>query len=426
MKAIVDCNNFYCSCERLFKPNLKNKPVVVLSNNDGCIISISDEAKKLGIKMATPYFIAKKIIEEHDVATFSSNYSLYGDLSRRVMETVKTVVPAECVEVYSVDEAFLDLSYADPPQLYEVAKEIKERVELWTGISVSIGVAPTKTLAKVANHIAKKNKQKTGCIQILNTEEKIAAALQKTPAGDIWGVGTRSALKLENIGITDAWQLKQLPEEWCRKNLGGVVGVRLSKELRGEPSIELEEQLKNKKMITTTRMFGTQVTEIKDVKEAVATYVSRAAEKLRRQQSAAKLIIVYVVPKEEGDHVKYRHGPTESAQIILPAATSVTSELIKPAMQLVERLYKKGNIYKKAGVILGRLEPDAAIQGNLFVEEAKNSKRYLMNMLDNINFSMRDDVVKFASSGTEKNWKMRQELRSSRYTTRWQELRLIN
>ncbi len=426
MKAIIDCNNFYCSCERLFRTELKHKPVVVLSNNDGCIISISDEAKKLGIKMATPYFLAKKIIEEHKVGTFSSNYNLYGDLSRRVMDTVKTLVPEECVEVYSVDEAFLDLSYAAPAELYNVAKEIKERVELWTGISVSIGVALTKALAKVANYRAKKDKKGTGCIHVLDTEEKIADALQKTPVGDIWGVGTRSALKLQNIGITDAWQLKQMPEEWCRKNLGGVVGVRLIKELRGEPSIDLEEQLKNKKMITTTRMFGVQVTEIKDIKEAVATYVSRAAEKLRRQQSAAKLITVYVVPKEEGDHIKYRHGSMESAHIILPAATSATNELIKPAMQLVEGLYKKGNIYKKAGVILGGLEPDASIQANLFVANSKNCKRYLMDMLDNINFSMRDDAVKFASSGTEKNWKMRQDLCSPRYTTRWSELRLIN
>lgn len=196
-----------------------------------------------------------------------------------------------------------------------------------------------------------------------------------------------------------------MPEEWARKNLGGVVGVRLVKELRGEPSIDLEEQLKNKKMITTTRMFGTVVTEIKDIKEAVATYVSRAAEKLRRQQSAAKVVTVYVVPQEKGEHVKYRHGPTESAHIILPSATSVTNELIKPAMQLVERLYKKGNTYKKAGVILGSLEPDASIQANLFAANSKNCKRYLMNTLDNINFSMRDDVVKFASSGTEKTGK---------------------
>jgi DNA polymerase V len=422
MKAIIDCNNFYCSCERLFRPELKNKPVVVLSNNDGCIISISDEAKKLGIKMATPYFMAKKIIDEHKIATFSSNYNLYGDLSRRVMDTVRTMLPAGSVEVYSVDEAFLDLKHVAPEQLHNVARNIKERVELWTGISVSVGVAPTKTLAKVANHMAKKDKKATGCVMVLNSAEKIAEALQQTPVGEIWGVGSRSALKLENIGITGAFQLKQMPDEWVRKNLGGVVGVRLLKELRGEPSIDLDEQLSTKKMITTTRMFGCKVTELKDVQEAVATYVSRAAEKLRRQRSAAKVLTVYVVPQEKGEHVKYRHGPTESTHVTLPVATSVTNELIKPAMHLVERLFIKGNIYKKAGVVLSDLEPDKSIQANMFVSQASNQSRYLMDIIDNVNFSMRDDILKFASSGTEKNWKMRQELRSPRYTSRWDEL----
>lgn len=425
MKAIIDCNNFYCSCERLFRPELKNKPVVVLSNNDGCIISISDEAKKLGIKVATPFFMAKKIIQQHSIATFSSNYNLYGDVSRRVMDTVRTMLPDNCVEVYSVDEAFLDFSHVPLAELSETAFNIRKRVEQWTGISVSIGVAPTKTLAKVANHRAKKNKSKTNCVVVFATAEAITDALQNTPVGDVWGVGSRKALKLNEYGITDAWQLKQMSEEWARKNLGGVVGVRLIKELRGEPCIVMEEQLHDKKMITTTRMFGCQVTEMKDVQEAVATYISRASEKLRRQRSAAKMITVYVVPKEKGEHMKYKHRPTESTSIILPAATSDTALLIKPAMSMVEKLFNKGNIYKKAGVILSGLEPDKSIQSNLFVPPSHNSRRFLMNTLDNINFSMRDDIVKFASSGTTKDWKMRQELRSNRYTTRWEELKQI-
>lgn len=425
MKAIIDCNNFYCSCERLFRPELKNKPVVVLSNNDGCIISISDEAKKLGIKMATPFFMAKKIIEENQVAIFSSNYNLYGDLSRRVMDTVRTILPDGCVEVYSVDEAFLDLSQVANSQLYKIAKEIKERVELWTGISVSIGVASTKTLAKMANHIAKKNKEKTKCVMVLDSAEAIAAALQKTPVRDIWGIGTRSALKLENIGITDAWQLKQMPEAWARQHLGGVVGVRLIKELRGTPSIEMEEQLKSKKMITTSRMFGCRVSELKDVQEAVATYISRAAEKLRRQRSASKIVTVYVVPKEEKESAGFRHGPIESASVILQAATSDTALLIKQALVLTEKLYKKDCVYKKAGIMLSGLEPDKSIQANLFAAPSKNASCLLMNTLDNLNFSMRNDIVKFASAGTKKDWKMRQELRSDRYTSRWEELKLI-
>lgn len=376
--------------------------------------------------MATPFFLAKQIIEKHEIAVFSSNYNLYGDMSRRVMETVRTMMPVNSVEVYSVDEAFLDFSHVPQKDVVTEAMNIRKKVEQWTGISVSIGVAPTKTLAKAANLLAKKDKNGTGCIMVLDTAEKITAALQKIQAGDIWGVGSRKAIKLAGIGITDAWQLKQLSEEWAGKHLGGVVGVRLIKELRGTPAIEMEEPLKIKKMITTTRMFGCRVTELKDVQEAVATYVSRAAEKLRRQQSAAKVVTVYVVPKEEGLQSKFSHGSAETAYIILPAATSDTAELIKPAMTLLQKLYKKGNVYKKAGVLLGGLEPDRSIQSNLFATPAKNAHRYLMSTLDNINFSMRNDIVKFATAGVKKDWKMRQELRSLRYTTRWEELKLIN
>jgi DNA polymerase V len=341
------------------------------------------------------------------------------------METIHTLLPRECIEVYSIDEAFLDLSHVAPGKLATVAKHIKDTVEQWTGIAVSIGVAPTKTLAKLANRFGKKNPKRQGVV-VLDTPEKVTAALQHTEVGDIWGVGNRKALKLQEMGITDAWQLKQMPEEWMRKNLGGVVGVRLLKELRGEPCIQLDEQREKKKMITTTRMFGCQVTEIKYVKEAVATYVSRAAEKLRRQKSAAKVLTVFVVPKEEGENIKYRHGPTETAYVVLPAATSSTNDLIKPAMDLVDKLFKENKIYKKAGVILSELEPDTSIQSNLYVPARKNETRYLMDMIDNLNFSMRDDIIKFGSAGTEKNWKMRQELRSPRYTTRWNELPKVN
>ncbi len=375
--------------------------------------------------MATPYFLSKPIIEKHKIATFSSNYNLYGELSRRVMDTVQTLLPKGCVEVYSVDEAFLDLSHIAPEELRNTAIDIKERVEQWTGISVSIGVAPTKTLAKVANHIAKKNKEKTGCVMVLDAEEKIADALNKTKVRDVWGVGSRKAVKLENIGIADAWQLKQMPEAWARKHLGGVVGVRLIKELCGEEAVKMDKELTNKKMITTTRMFGQPVTQLSDVKEAVATYTSRAAEKLRRQQSSAKNIYVFVVPKVKSDNETFSHGPMVGQHIILPYATSVTNQLIKPALQLAERLFEPGKEYKKAGVILSGLEPDETIQGNLFASHATNNQRLLMDMIDNVNFSMRNDILKFGASGTEKNWKMRQELRSPRYTTRWKELREV-
>jgi DNA polymerase V len=422
MKAIVDCNNFYCSCERLFKPHLDKKPVVVLSNNDGCIVSRSDEAKKLGVEMAGPYFMAKPLIEKHDVAVFSSNYNLYGDLSWRVMETLRIMLGKKNVEVYSVDEAFVDLSIFPPEDLQAIAKEIRTTVEDWTGIKVSVGVAPTKVLAKLANRMAKKDKQKTDCITVLETEEKISAALHKTPVSDIWGVGYQYAQKLKELwGIYDAWQLRNLSEEFAHTHLGGVVGIRLVRELKGIISKEMEDELVNKKMIATTRMFGSAVGDIDSIKEAVATYTSRAAEKLRRQHSAARIINVFVVAKGENHNVDFR-GATHSDHITLPTATSFTNELIKPAVALVDKLYEKGKFYKKAGVMLSGIVPDMSIQGNLFVSENKNCERKLMDMIDNINFSQRDDVLKFAASGTTRDWKMRQELRSPRYTTRWDEL----
>ena len=423
MKAIIDCNSFYCSCERLFLPHLDTKPVVVLSNNDGCIISRSDEAKNLGVEMAGPYFKAKPLIEKYDVATFSSNYNLYGDLSWRVMETLRMMLGKDNVEVYSVDEAFLNLDEFAEQDLHQVAMNIKDTVELWTGIKVSVGVAPTKVLSKVANHLAKKNKVATNCVVVLDKKEKISKALQDTPIGEVWGVGRQYAQKLmEMNAVFTAFDLTKKTEEWANKNLGGVVGIRLIKELKGEIANKMKDELTVKKMIATTRMFGSPVKNIGDIKEAIATYTSRAAEKLRRQQSAASIISVFVVPKEQSHNTYFSHGPTVSSYVTLPVATSATNELIKPAVKLVDKLYEPGRIYKKAGVILSGLVPDINIQGNLFFSENKNSNRFLMSMLDNVNFAMRDDVLKFAASGTSRDWKMRQELRSPRYTTRWNEL----
>lgn len=426
MFAIVDCNSFYCSCERLFRPDIWEKPVVVLSNNDGCIISRTDEAKQLGVEMAGPYFKSKPIIQQYSIETFSSNYNLYGELSWRVMETLRLLVGKENVEVYSVDEAFLNLKEFSGFDLTEVVKEIRKAVERATGIAVSVGAAPTKVLSKVANRLSKKNKKQTDCIMILQTEEEINEALCKTAVDDLWGVGRQYAMKLHNFEIHDAYQLKQMPEVWAQKNLGGVVGVRLIKELKGEPAIEMHEELDTKKMIATTRMFGTPVKELKDIKEAVATYTTRAAEKLRRQKGAASVITVFLVPKEvQKPGERFRHGPTVSKSVSLPHATSITNELIKEATKVAEKIFEKGNLYKKAGVMLSGIVPDENIQANLFVPASKNNGRMLMNVIDNINFSMRDDIVKFASSGTEKDWKMRQELRSPRYTTRWNELREV-
>jgi DNA polymerase V len=422
MKAIVDCNSFYCSCERLFRPDLLNKPVVVLSNNDGCIISRTDEAKKIGVGMAAPYYQNRAVIEKNDVAVFSSNYHLYGDLSMRVMDTLRLLVGQNRIEVYSVDEAFLDVSMIPEHELHDAAKEIKEVTEQWTGIKVSIGVAPTKVLSKVANRLSKKDKQGTRGVMILDTPGKIKEALESTPIDDLWGIGRQYATKLKNFGIENGWQLRNMQEEWCRKNLGGIVGVRLIKELKGMPCIPMKDPLEIKTMIATTRMFGRPVHELNDLKEAVATYASRAAEKIRRQHCATTFLDVFVVTNGFLDQ-KYEYNPqTRHSHMVLPKATSNTNELIGHAVPLVERLFRPNVKYLKAGVILGGLVPDNSIQSNLFATHAQNQLPSLMSAIDNINFSMRDDVVKYLATGLKRNWKMRQQLRSKRYTTRWNEL----
>ena len=421
MKAIIDCNSFYCSCERLFHPHLEHKPVVVLSNNDGCIVSRSDEAKALGVQMAGPYFLAKPMIEQHNVATFSSNYNLYGDLSWRVMETLRILLGTENVEVYSVDEAFLDLG-EEEQDWYATGLMIRERVEQWTGIKVSIGIAPSKVLSKVANHLAKKNKLATQCVVVLDTKDRIDDALKKTRVGSIWGVGRQYAQKMEMYAIYTAYDLSRKSVEWAHRHLGGVVGTRLVKELQGESVKVMEKELTEKRMIATTRMFGHIVKEKNDIKEAIATYTAKAAEKLRRQGSAANTISIFVVAKGQDHSTNFQHGSSIGSYTRLPVATSSTHELIKPAVALVDKIFKEGTSYKKAGVMLSGLVPDASIQGNLFTEEKHNGKRLLMNMVDNVNFAMRDDMVKFAASGTNRDWKMRMEMRSPRYTTRWDEL----
>jgi DNA polymerase V len=421
MKAIVDCNSFYCSCERVFRPELSNKPVVVLSNNDGCIISRSDEAKALGVDMTGPYFMAKTLIEQHKVEVFSSNYNLYGDLSWRVMSILEETVGKENVEVYSVDEAFLNLENFSNQQLQSLGGYLRDTIELWTGIKVSIGIAPTKTLSKLANKIAKDQKQLSKGVMLLYSEEMISNVLKTTQVETIWGIGGQYKHKLKELGIDTAWHLRNLPENTARRHLGGVVGVRLVKELRGEPCIEMNQELDRKKMIATTRMFGSVVTNVCDLKEAVASYTARAGEKLRRQQSAASVISTFLVAQEKVDGPHFKHGPTVSTYTTLAIPTSLTNELIKPAVAMVDKLFCEGKKYKKAGVILSGLVPDDSAQGNLF-QERKSVGCYLMEMMDNINFSMRGDVVKFAATGTTRDWKMRRQFHSPRYTTRWDEL----
>ena len=422
MIAIVDCNNFYCGCERLFYPALGRQPVVVLSNNDGCIISRTDEAKALGIAMGVPYFQAKDLVAQHKVSVFSSNYTLYGDMSQRVMDTMRSVVGLQNVEVYSVDEAFLNLSHVPATQVHAVATQIKHTVEQWTGIKVSIGVAPTKVLAKAANWVAKKHKDFTKGVVVLNSPEKIGKVLHQLPVGNVWGVGRQYAKKLEGIGKLTAAHLAEMPESWARTHMGGVVGMRLIRELNGIPAIDLDERLVDKQSIATTRMFGAPVTQLSHIKEALATYTTRAVEKLRRQHSTAASISVFVVQKEERTGGRFSHGRTITRGYTLPVPSAVTGHFIAPALRLAEELFSPGQRYAKAGVVLGDIAPDDAVQQNLFGCATPARLNHLMEAIDNANFSMRDDVIKYAAAGTTRNWKMRQEHRSPRHTTRWDEL----
>ena len=427
MQAIVDCNSFYCACERLFQPQLQHAPVVVLSNNDGCIVSRSDEAKQLGISMAVPYFQAKELIEKNKVHAFSSNYHLYGDLSWRVMETMRQLVPPGCVEVYSVDEAFVNLDHVPIGDLQDYCVSLKKKIETWTGISVSIGVGPNKVLSKVANRLAKKNKLLTGCVVILNDSKKIQTALQKTPIDDVWGIGYSYSEKLKTYGIHNAYTLSIKDLSWGKRFLGGVPGMKLIRELKGMHSHDMQAPRTSKKMIATTRMFGRNVSEWQEIEEALATYATRTAEKLRRQHSAAYGVSVFLLKKTppQAEVAHYHHGRQVSGYVKLDNPTNLTPDIIKAVVALGKSLYEQGELYKKAGVILSDFVPDNALQTNLFVAPKDQNRKKLMNVIDNMNAAFRDDILKFGTSGTQKNWKMRSERRSKRYTTRWDELCLV-
>jgi len=424
VQAIIDCNSFYCSCERLFAPTLQNAPIVVLSNNDGCIVSRSDEAKKLGIAMAAPYFQEAERIKKFGIHTFSSNYHLYGDLSWRVMETMRSLLPKDQVEVYSVDEAFVDLHHIADKDVYDFCIHLKNTIETWTGISVSIGAAPNKVLSKVANRLAKKNKIQTNCVVVLDSAQKIQNALQKTPIEDLWGIGYSYSEKLKVYGIHTAFALSMKDLSWGKKILGGITGIKLIRELKGLQSHSMQAPRTEKKMIATTRMFGRNVTSWQEIEEALATYATRCCEKLRRQQSAAKCVQVFLLRKvaPQPYHTHYHRGSQVNGYTLLDNPSNVTPDIIKAAVAIGKTVFEEGEVYKKAGVIVSDFVPDSALQTNLFAAPADARRKKLMNVIDNMNAAYRNDVLKFGTSSTQKNWKMRSEKRSKRYTTRWDEL----
>jgi len=397
--ALVDCNSFYVSCERLFNPKIRKKPVVVLSNNDGCIISRSNEAKALGIKMGEPYFKEKDIIVKNDVQVFSSNYALYGDLSRRVMRTLKRF---NCdMEIYSIDEAFLDLSNYPDNEIEDVGKEIRNVVLQWTGIPTSIGIAETKTLSKVANHIAKK--KQSGLVSLIGVEN-IDPILEKVEINDVWGVGKQLTKFYHNNGIYNAKQLKNKSNTWIKKN-SNVLSSRTAMELRGIPCIDLEKINTKRKSCVVSRSFGKRAESFQELKEAIAGYSLNASEKIRSESLVAKSITVFI----RTSSFQNRYGfYSNSKTIDLPIATNNSIEIVKTAVSGLETIFKNGYRYQKAGVMLSHLS-DSNNGKNLFSSERDEKINSLMKSIDNTNYRYGRSTLSLASAGIHKKWNSKRQ-----------------
>ena len=414
--ALVDCNNFYASCEKLFRPDLKDTPVVVLSNNDGCVVARSREAKLLGIKMGVPVFQIKSEMQRHGILAFSSNYALYADLSSRVMRTLEEMAPR--VEVYSIDEAFLDLTGIESAiSLVEFGQQVRERIGHWIGITVCVGIAPTKTLAKLANHAAKKYPATQGVVDLTNPERQ-RRLLALVPVDDVWGVGRRLSKRLNALGITTALDLANASPRAIRDQFS-VVLERTVRELNGESCIELEEIPPTKKQIVCSRSFGAKVTQFELLREAVCEYATRATEKLRKEQQQAKVMTVFIRTSPFKDN-EPQYSNSASGELLIPSCD--TRDFIELANHLLKRIWKDGFRYAKAGVMLSDFYDPGMFQPGLFddVSTRANSQQ-LMSVLDTINQSGAGKVF-FAGQGTKKDWSMKREHLSPAYTTRWDQL----
>ena len=416
--ALADANNFYVSCERVFLPSLEGRPVVVLSNNDGCIIARSDEAKALGFAMGDPYHLNRDKLTRQGVAVFSSNYALYGDMSRRVMDTLGTFTPE--IEVYSIDEAFLNLAGFERRGLTEYARLIRATVRRDTGIPVSIGVGPTKTLAKIANHLAKAQPQTGGVFDL--TEEDVDTALAGIEIREVWGVGPRWATWLEAQGITTALDLKRADPKAIRRKMT-VVGERLVYELNGRSCLPLELVAPPRQGLTVSRSFGQTLTRLGPIKEALVQFVGRATEKLRRQQLMAAQVMVFVTTNRFSSTQPFY---ANSATASLPYPTDFTPDLVEAAMQLLEKLYQPGFHYQKCGVMLLDLSPVMRVQADLFDTRDRSREAWLMRALDALNTDYGARTVRIGNTGGSRPaWAMRQAFRSPRYTTNWKELPVV-
>ncbi|MCB9026619.1 MAG: Y-family DNA polymerase [Bdellovibrionaceae bacterium] len=417
--ALVDCNAFFCSCEQLFRPDLRHKPVGVLSNNDGCFVSRTKELKALGVKMGEPYFKVKDICEKHGVHVFSSNFSLYTNMSDRVMLTLSEFTPE--LEVYSVDEAFLNLTGFETWGLEEYARKIKATVEKNTGIPVSIGLGPTKTLAKVANHIAKKSDKAKGVVCLLDPRLQ-DIALAKTEVEDLWGVGRANARKLRSLNIRNAKEFRDYKNDKLIKKIFTKVGLQIKEELQAYPRFELKLENSNKKQINCSRTFGTPVFELQALREAVANYVSSACEKLRKQKSVCFAVEVYMRTSPFKNVPQY-YAIEEQKML---SGTSDTRKVIKYAMEVLDKLYRAGYEYKKAGVRLSHIIDRNQAQMSLFDLPDDVKSDSLMKCMDRVNARDGSGTLKVAACGVNnKAWAMNRNLKSPRYVTGWTELRKV-
>jgi DNA polymerase V len=410
MYALVDCNNFYVSCERLFNPKLEGKPVIVLSNNDGCAVSRSEEAKALGIQMATPAFLIKDVIEKNEVAVFSSNYTLYGDISERVMKTLETFVPR--LEFYSIDEAFLDMHNLDYQDLLELGLRIKNTIMQNIGIPVSVGIAPTKTLAKMANRYAKKYHRQTGVFWAAN-DDMLREMLAATNVGDIWGIGRQYALFLSRHGFKTALDLISAPEQWVKKNMTVVV-QRLFNELKGIPAIAWEFKPPAKKNICTSKSFGKLQTKKEDIKEALCNYAANCALKLRQQNSCCRSINVFL---QTNLHRTQDKQYSRSITIDLESPSNFTGEIIKYAIKGLDIIFKDGYNYLKCGVIAMDIVPDEKVQASMFDPCDRKKNKTIMEAMDKVNKTLGKEIVRLSVQGFEKRYRLKTEYLSAHYTT---------
>ena len=422
--ALVDINNFYVSCERVFAPQLEKTPMVVLSNNDGCAVARSNEVKALGVKMGTPWFQMKDLAEQHGILACSSNYTLYHDMSQRVVQILRQFTPH--LEVYSIDESFLAIesvlqSYDSPIHL---GKNIKERIKQWVGLPVCVGIASSKTLSKFANHLAKKHSVFGGvCDLTTMTKQDIYQWMSEVSVTEVWGVGRRIAKRLEAMGIQTVLDLTQAPPQMMRLQFG-VVMERLCYELRGVSCLRLEEIEAPKQQIIASRSFGKLVLGLEDLAESIATHTARAAEKLRGQQSVAGLIGVFI---QTNRFMRNELQYSQSIQMPLVNATDDTCTLTEVAIEGLKAIYKKGYRYKKAGVILSLISDKPMVQQSLFEEGlSKGQSSRLMKTLDSINAKYGKHTLRPAATGTQQTWRMKAENVSPHYTSHWDQLPLVS